>query len=176
MMMNKLLLIVLVLLTACENVSKTEHTSEGSALEEVFIRKHQRVVRYDCKGKVTSDKTETINSVSKSFTLNPKTKKNLYDFHAHNKTTNSSAGHVGMLKEGVFTLDLAPTVFNIKANEGMNHIEWKFTYCDSPKQDGTCAVAPVAKESGDLYIHIREDVLNVEGIQEIRPTADQCKG
>ena len=173
--MDKLLLISLVLFVACENVSKTDHTTEGSALEEVFIRERQRVVRYDCRGKVTSDKIETINSVSKSFSLNPKTKKNLYDFHAHNKTTDSSAGHVGLLKEGVFTLDLAPTLFNIKANEGLNHIEWNFTYCDSLKQDRTCAVAPVAKESGDLFIHIRQDVVNIEGIQEIRPSADQCK-
>ncbi len=166
---------ILLILSGCEKVSKTDHQTEGTALEETFVRNKKRVIRYNCKGDITSDKIETINSVSKQFSLKPNIKTNLWDFTAKNVTTNSTKGKVWFDK-GVFTLDLAPTVFNIKANEGMNEISWKFHYCnDVDTQNSKCKHEPIIKESGTLFIHIRHEVVVLEGADEIRPTAEECR-
>jgi hypothetical protein len=172
-MKNILMLLCAFSLVACETISKTEHQTEGSALESVITREQQRVVRYDCKNKVISDKIETINSVSKQYGLSPKKTSKLYDFKAKNETTHKTAGHLWS-NNGVFTLDLAPTVFNIDAVEGMNKISWSFSYCEKNK-DGNCVSTPEIKESGVLYIHIRQDKIVKEGYQEIKPSKDECK-
>lgn len=170
-----ILILSLVVLSGCEEVDKEAHDSEGNALEETITRKEQRVVRYKCNGQVKSDKVETVNSVSKQFTLNPKRSTDLYNFTATNETTKSSKGSI-WLGKGVFTLDLAPTVFNIKADEGMNKIVWKFSYCkDLDTQNHTCRRTPEIKESGTTFIHIRQEKVFLDGVKEIRPTAQECK-
>ena len=173
--MNKLLLILLFLFVGCENVSKTEHASEGSALEQTFIRRQKRVVRCNCKGDVTSDKIETINGVNKTFTVKPKSKTNLHSFDVTNESTKSNGGWLGLFREGVFTLDLASTVFYMKANEGLNKLNWAFKYCLKCNPDGTCAEVLSTKESGTLFIHISEEKVFEEGKDEIKPAPESCK-
>ncbi len=168
------ILFLLIILASCEKLSKTDYASESNPYKETLIRKQQRVIRYNCKGEIRSDKIETINSVSRIYTLEPKETKNLYDFDAVNKTTNSKAGRLGAFNQGIFTLDLAPTIFNIKAIEGVNEIAWSFYYCSKLNSDKRCIGNPELKESGTLYIEFKQEVQFINEISEIRPTKEEC--
>jgi hypothetical protein len=162
-------------LSGCQQVSKTDHQTEQNALEETYLRKHQRTIRFNCDGVAVSDQIETINSVSRTYTLAPKFKKNLWGFSATNVTTRSSAG--GLWNNlGKFTLDLAPTVFNIRAREGLNQIEWKFTYCSKRStEEHTCLEPLEVKEEGRMFIRVTQQTVLEPGLREIRPTPEQCQ-
>lgn len=174
--MNKLLLVTfLVILSSCENVSKTDFASAESPFKETIVRKKQRVIRYNCKGEIQSDKVESLNGLWKIYTIEPKVKTNLFDFVAVNKTTGSKAGRLGVFKTGVFTLDLAPTLFNINAVEGLNVIDWSFHYCSKPIENHGCSVKTEVKESGTFYIDIKYEVEFINEIDEVRPSKEECK-
>jgi hypothetical protein len=172
---NLIPLLLISLMFGCKSVSKDDHQNEESALQETIIRRHKRVIRYNCKDEITSDKIETIRAVSKKFSIDPASSKIPWGFSATNETTRSTQGSVWFGK-GVFTLDLAPTLFNIKANEGLNKISWSFSYCDKKDEEGkNCLYTPEVRETGVLFINIKQETVFEEGVEEIRPTGEACQ-
>ncbi len=183
--MRILHIIPLLLLISCggELINPNENSEENP--EEVNLtRQNQLTERYDCNGKLASSKVETINSVSKRYEIKPKDETNVWSFSASNGSeTKGSLQN----KTGVFTIDMAPTLFNIRVYSGKNTISYIFRECDDQRQrtitndDGTsrvetyCAHTPTVKEQNSLYFNVNYKVETVPGKRVILRGEESCK-
>lgn len=77
-----------------------------------------------------------------------------------------------------FTIDMAPTLLNMKVEEGVNQIAFEFQYCDElivDTQGATiCAHAPTVGEQGTLFIRVVYEQNWLPGFDEVRPSYETC--
>lgn len=143
-----------------------------------FVRKEQKIIRYDCNGHVTSNKLETINSLSKKLTINYENRKGAWSYSVYNRRTKSS--QKGLLTEnGRFIIDYAPTVFNMHVKEGINDIEYVFKKCPDIgiNDDGGkfCKLEPVPEKEGMIQVTVNYSSEIVPGEQHIHRSEESCK-
>ncbi len=179
------LTLLLMLISSCGGeIIDPNQNSEKNPQEVTLVRQQQLTKRYDCYGNLISSKLETINSVSKKYEIKPKEIENVWSFNASNGSeirgslTNNT---------GVFTIDMAPTLLNIRVYSGMNEIRYEFRYCDDQRQrtiqngDGTsrtetyCANIPTTKEHGSIFINVTYKVEIIPGNRQIRRSAEACR-
>ncbi len=177
------LILSLFFISACssekldKNVDSPEEAQDSSN-DFHLVRKWQRVIRYNCAGKVTSDKQETIQSPTMRVSIQPDVYNNLYSSSFKNVTNGSD--HPLISNFDTFTIDMAPTVLNMQVNEGLNEIGYKFYYCFEYKKDwmgkvtGECAHQPELKESSSLFIFVIYEQIWLDGVLEIHPPDEGC--
>jgi hypothetical protein len=169
--------LVLASLASCTEVDP-DSTSENSPYHDSIIRKKQRTIRYNCDGVVTSDKVETINSLSRVYKIEPQNRSNLWNFRATGVQSDDTAGSLWG-KKGKFTVDMSPTLFNIQVYPGLNEIRYQFAHCyeivTDPVTDETqCAHTPEYTETKSFWLDIEYKVVTLEGFREVRPSEDSC--
>lgn len=171
------LLIYVFIFSACakNEINKDDNTVNGAKtyhLEEI----RQRVIRYNCKNEVTTDRTETTRAPTLRMSIQPNSFENLYGSSFENKTLNTIAGSITNHTD--FTIDLNPGALNLEVQEGINQISYQFSYCSQllpPPNDIQCAVTPDIRETGSVFINVTYGLTNLNETLEIRPTPDQCK-
>jgi hypothetical protein len=180
-MIKKILVLLLGLSAfACapKELDKSATTPEQAAesAPTVLTRQWQRVIRYDCNNQVTSDKMETVKSPIQNVSIKPFEYTNLYSSEFKNLTNGSSPSTLNLTD---FVIDMAPSAFNMKVEEGINKIEYKFLYCDQTVVDAqgqtTCAKAPDVRESGTFFLNISYVQQNLDGFLELKPSPEECK-
>ncbi|MAZ50051.1 MAG: hypothetical protein CME65_15925 [Halobacteriovoraceae bacterium] len=182
--MKIILMLPLLILVSCgAEIIDQEENTEDNPQAVTLTRKQQRTIRYDCEGQVTSDRVETTNSVSKRMRIDPKDPTGIWSFRA--SMSGDSAGQV-QGNSGYFTIDMAPTVFNLQIYEGMNQINYLFRHCYNIQtrtevdDEGNeydvryCADDVVDGESGTIYIDVTYVVERAETPREVRKTPEQC--
>lgn len=182
--MNYLLTLSLFTLVSCGGeLINQDKNDEKNPKKVELVRQNQRTQRFNCDNQVTSDKVETINSVSKKFEVKPKDKEHLWSFSASNGS--EVKGRLAN-NTGIFTLDIAPTVFNIRVYPGLNEIDYSFSYCDDKKiretrhSDGTiskkeyCVHSPIKREEDSLFFDIIYKVEELPGVRVIRMDGQNC--
>jgi hypothetical protein len=77
---------------------------------------------------------------------------------------------------------MAPTLLNMKVEEGLNLIQYEFYYCDElKKQDktdqptGQCNHTPQLRESGQLYLRVQYVQNWLDGQDVVKPSEEDCK-
>lgn len=184
--MQKLILFsISILLFSCggQLIDKDEN-NENNPESVDLVRKKQRTLRYNCSGELVSNEIETINHVSKRMEVHPDDDDDLWGFSA--TIRGNTKGHLEGSK-GIFTIDIAPTVFNLRVYEGLNEVEYKFNYCDDVRvrtitdDDGNesketyCASSVYIGEEGKVYLQVTETVEMIPGEREIRRTGSSCE-
>ncbi len=143
-----------------------------------FTRKKQIIVRYDCSNHVISNNLETINSLSKKMTINYENRKDAWSYEVFNRTTKDGK-RGALVSEGKFVIDIAPTLFNMKVNEGFNQVEYVFKKCTqigkNPQGQKICVGEQLTEREGIFEIQIVYYVEIIPGEQVVRPTPEQCK-
>ena len=170
-------ILVLASFTSCKTVDPNE-TSESNPDSNTIIRKKQRQIKYDCDGHVVSDKVVTINSLSKIYKIAPENRSNLWSFRARGVQSGDTAGGLWGTK-GKFTVDMAPSLFNIQIYPGLNEIKYRFAYCyevvTDPVTDNTqCAHTPEWTDEKSFWLDIEYKVVTLDGFREVRPSEDEC--
>lgn len=176
--MNLLFFVLVVAsLGSCTEVD-SDTTSPDNPYKHTFIRKKQRTIRYNCEGIVTSDKVETTNSLSKVFKISPENRSNVWSFRATGVQSGDTAGRLWG-RQGKFTVDMSPTVFNIQVYPGLNEIRHQFSHCyevvTDPATDETqCAHTPEYSDEKSFWLDIEYKVLILDGFREFRPSEEEC--
>ena len=178
--LKKLLILVFVtqLASSCTDVDPTE-TSPVSPQEVNLVRKNQRVLRYNCKDELVSDKVETVNSIQKTLLVKPTQTENLWSFNAINKNNNSRTGGI-LNNAGKLTLNISPTVFHMRVTPGVNQIEYTFEYCRHfIKEEGLSGKAEACTEGfeeqrGEIYVFVNYSEELLPGEMVIKPTPASC--
>lgn len=173
-------LMLTISISACTGKSMNkEATTVYKAETYTLIRDWKRVIRFDCQGKVVSDKTETIRAPNQYVSIAPKTSFNLYSAAFKNLTNQATAPMTTNLTS--FTIDIAPTLLNLKVEEGINQLEYRFYYCDELKKNelnertGDCVHQPALREEGTLFIKVLYQQNFLEGFDEVKPPTEDCK-
>lgn len=174
-----LMSILIIVLVSCELV-KPEETSQDKPHELNLTREQQRTLRYDCDGKLISDKVETLNSLSKTYSVKPKLKGNLYGFKARGVESGDTAGGLAIIgKRGKFTVDYAPTVFNIQIYKGLNEIRYNFEYCDISGNDENghhvCLEGYKEGPERSFWLNLNYSVQTLPETREVRPSQESCE-
>lgn len=143
-----------------------------------FLRKEQWVSRYNCKNELVSRKIETTNSLSKTITIDYPNRKNTWSYSVRNRRTNDSKR--GAFKAfGKFTIDYAPTVFNMRVKEGINDIEYTFYHCPriarGENNELKCAEIPVIEKEGIVQIDVYYSSVLLPGEQHLYESPEYCK-
>jgi hypothetical protein len=171
-----LLLFSSTLFSCTADVLDKDADTPEEAVEHTLLREWQRVIRYDCNNKVVSDKIETVRSPTKYVSIVPDTTKDFYSSGIRNVTNNAWIG--GSYQ---FTIDMAPSLLNLKVEEGLNRLDYKFYYCTEYLTDelgrptSDCAKTPTIDEAGTLYIKVIYQQKWLDGFIESKPTAEECK-
>ncbi|MBT4762614.1 MAG: hypothetical protein HOO06_13020 [Bdellovibrionaceae bacterium] len=101
-----------------------------------LTRKTQRVIRFNCDGKIESDQVETVSSPKRRVEIVPRdTAKTVVGSSFGNRTNNASAGAVYGHTE--FTVDMANAFFTMRVNEGINEIDYQFIFSDGETEIGS---------------------------------------
>jgi hypothetical protein len=148
--------------------------------EEVsFHRREQMTLRFNCAGKLVSKKLETINSLSKTITVDYSNRKKAWSYAGYNRRTRSS--NLGFMSaQGKIVIDYAPTVFNMWVKEGDNDVEYVFSRCTQIGKDEStgatiCKGSIETEAEGIVRVHVNYSSEVVWGEREIRPSADACR-
>jgi hypothetical protein len=172
------------ILMACDSkkldkeIDSTEEANQSSN-SFTLLRKWQRVVRFDCAGKIYSDQQETVQSPRAPVSITPYVFENLYSSSFRNLTNGSAGPAVSNFV--TFVIDMAPTFLNLKVEEGVNEIGYEFSYCQELKKDGKgqptseCEHIPVVKESGTLFIFVIYLQMWSDELLEIHPDQKNCR-
>ncbi len=165
-------------LASCTTVDPDETSAENPS-RDTIIRKKQLTRRYNCEGDLVSEKIETTNSLSKTYRISPDERSHLWGFTATGVSSGDSHGALWGT-QGQFTVDLAPTVFNIKINPGLNEIKYTFSYCyevgvDPVTGDEQCAHTPEETEPKSFWLDIEYKVVELNGAREFRPSEADCQ-
>jgi hypothetical protein len=144
-----------------------------------LLRSRQRVMRYDCDGKLTSDKVEEVHTANASVNLEPLSENlDYYTSKFHNKTTNqdksfgwsSTSFYVDISKQAAMAMGV---------DVGKNIIEYKYLKCDEwstpdDKGEKKCLKdSPAEEGTWELEVTFREENLN--DTKEERPSPESCK-
>jgi hypothetical protein len=166
-------------LIACtgQYLDKTGDPSKASVIS--LTRVSQRVIRYDCNGRMTSDMTETVGSPTQLVTIQPRTRTNLETSSFSNLTMGTKANCI--FDVGNFYVDYYDGWCSMRVGSGKNEIRYSFTYCDqsttrydgngNPVQDCTSR----SYETGTTWIDVSYSEDFRSGTQEIRPSAESCQ-
>lgn len=177
MKFNYLRFLMLVLIgtifISCEELP--DDSSQANPYEHTFTRKKQQTKRYNCLGEVVSNSLETINSLTKSFKILSATGESPYRFIATADRSSDSGGFV-IGRFGAFTVDFAPSLFNLQVYEGLNEIRYQFIYCSKKDEDTNECLEPLrySKEES-FWIDVKYRVILLEGIREIKPSEQECQ-
>lgn len=142
-----------------------------------LIRKKQMTTRFDCNGHISSRKIETINNLAKRIYINYEGKKKAWSLEVYNRTTKKKGGLLFNAK-GSFVIDHSPTVFNMKVDTGINHVEYVFYKCPKIVQENgkkVCKEPLVVEKEGLIEIDVDYQVVELAGEREIRPSLESCK-
>ncbi|WPU65430.1 hypothetical protein [Peredibacter starrii] len=185
------LLLILGVVGCGKKSSSSKNTTSGSQLEEKqlevtqretvnFHRKEQMTSRYDCDQNITSRKLETLNGLSKKLTINYEFRKNAWNYSVYNRTTKEKKK--GFLKvDGNFTIDYAPTLFNMRVKQGINDIEYAFYTCTDisvdPKAPGglKCNKELEIEKEGIVQVDVYYSSEVVPGERHIYMPKEACK-
>ena len=184
--MKKYIVLILAMsfLFSCEHDDiDQDANSRENPLNITIVRKQQRTLRYDCNGTLTTDRFETLNSVTRRYIITPKVVENVFSFSATNgRTTRGALSN----SSGTFSIDMSPTIFNLRVYPGLNSIDYSFKYCQqvvreettnangSTISNTTCAHKPNIEESGTLYININYSREVIPGVREFRNSQAAC--
>jgi hypothetical protein len=174
-------LAIAMLLASCGETVEPGETSLENPHEVTLTRHQVRRQRYNCEGVLYSDRIETSGQVSKILRINPSDTDKLWSFRAYNTRTNDYAGSLHR-RYGKFTIDMAPTVFNMQVRPGINKITYKFTYCferitqydEEGNPHFACKHEPQIRENGELYIQVRYRETMADEIEVIKPSHEDC--
>lgn len=169
-------------LIACsgEYLDKGGDPSKASVIP--LTRVFQRVIRYDCNGRVTSDMTETVGSPTQLVTIPPHTSENLESSSFSNITMGTKANCI--FDVGSFYVDYYDGACSMRVGAGKNEIRYDFTYCDqkTTRYDSQgnayqeCApTATRTHETGTSWIDVSYSEETRSGSLEIRPSAESCR-
>jgi hypothetical protein len=171
--MNSVKLVILGLvsssLTACSaDVLNKKADSEDKALSYSLVRVYSNVKRTRCDGSLISEGIEMISDSKKLVRIEPDVATNFYSASFKNLTNGKSPGC--MVDKTKFNINITSTACDMKVEQGINRINYKFAYCNEleTKQDANgqpyqvCKTTPDVREQGDLYI-------NVSYSEEMRP-------
>ncbi len=169
-------------LIACsgQHLDKSGDPYKASVISLTHV--FQRVVRYDCNGRVTSDKTETVRSPTQLVTISPSTNRDLESSSFSNLTMGTKANCI--FDVGSFYVDYYDGWCSMRVGLGKNEIRYDFTYCDqkttrydgrgNPYQD--CAsLSSRTHETGTTWIDVSYSEDFRSGILEIHPSAESCQ-
>ena len=157
-------------------LSKSDSTP-SNAQKFNLTRVTQRTVRYDCKGKVTSDQQELQSAPREWVSIYPNKAEDFWNLEVTNSARHRTLG-VGDFK---FWLDAGDGAFSMWVNNGINELDYNFTYCHKKAVDshgkptGECAHAPQAEENGKIYVDINYTEKVLDGELEVHPTPEECK-
>jgi hypothetical protein len=191
-MKTPIILFILLAFSACGRKHSEKKPSNSSINEAVkvyevtqredvhFVRKEKMVSRFDCLGNIVSHKLETQNSLSKKITVDYENRKNAYRFSVVD-TKDKSFIRINQyrFKKGVFTIDYAPTLFNLRVKEGQNEIVYAFERCTEYGKDSNgnliCTGKLEIEKEGIVQIDVTysSEVLPGEDIH--RPSKESCK-
>lgn len=169
--------LVLASFTSCTEVDPDE-TSQSNPHKQTTIRKKQLTKRLGCNGETLSNKVETINSLSKTYKIDPEKGSDLWNFTVNGVQSGDTAGGLWG-RQGKFTVDLAPTLFNIQVYPGLNELTYRFAYCyervTDPVTDNTqCAHTPEWTDEKSFWLEVEYKVVVLEGTRTISPSEDEC--
>lgn len=165
-MKNLIFVVTTLLAVSCIEVNKLDHQTPATAKVVTLNRQMQRVVRYDCQGRVSSDQVEEVQGPSQLFYMSSNFTTDLIGFKAINQTTNSTKGGIEY-DQGVFTMDLADETNQMKTVEGINQIAWAFTFCAEKNEADKCIKKEV-RESGVAYLNVHLGEVLIEGRTKIK--------
>jgi len=151
-MKNLIFVVISLIAISCVEINKLDHQTPATAKAVTINRQMQRVIRYDCQGRISSDQLEEVQGPSLQFYMASNSTVDLLEFKALNETTNSLKGIIAY-DQGTFILDLAKETTEMKAVEGINQIYWAFTFCTEKDQSGKCTKKEI-KEAGTAYLNI----------------------
>ena len=171
----KLIFLTTIILTvaSCTRI-EVGKTSPSNPYDQELTRKIQRTLRYDCNKDLISDQLETINSVSKSFLVEPPKTLFLKTFVAKNIESGDTAGGI-FIDKGHFKIDIAPTVFNIKVYPGLNEIRYQFGYCyDLVGTQSQCRGPMEFTQEQSMWINVTYKEEVIPGFRTLSPSYDRC--
>ncbi len=143
-----------------------------------LVKVSGRVVRYDCQGKVISDKTEVLQEARKMLEWRPEEEATLSSSKIYNTTTRDSGVLYGSTK---FEVSLKKwDLFTTRVIEGINDFEYSFHVCEefSEQPDPETGVHSCLKEKlwedGEFQIDVSYEEKKHSGITEYRPSEAEC--
>lgn len=167
-------------LIACSGQYLDKEGDPSKASVVSLTRVYQRVIRYDCNGHITSDKTETVASPTQLVTIQPRTRTKLETSSFKNLTMGTKANCIFDMDN--FYVDYYDGWCSMRVGSGKNEISYDFTYCDesttrydangNPYQE--CVGAGRSHETGTSWIDVSYSEENRSGSQEVRPTPESC--
>ncbi|MAZ47399.1 MAG: hypothetical protein CME65_02480 [Halobacteriovoraceae bacterium] len=162
---------------SCQEEASGE-TSAVKPWEHTFVREIQYVRRYNCSGEMVSQGEETINSLAKTYQVEAESMRDLWSFRAHGDL-GEYRGHL-VENRGQFTVDLSPTVFNIRVREGLNEIRYQFGYCSDVRVDPEnaeeyCGHAIEFTREKSFWLLVKYRVKNLTGVKDIHPSSESCE-
>lgn len=175
----KLTALIVLFLTqiSCQEVVPDE-TSAVKPWEHTFVRETQFVRRYNCSGELVSQGEETINSLVKTYQLEPESMINLWSFRVYG----DSGEYRGFLidNRGQFTVEFSPTVFNIRVREGLNEIRYQFGHCNDVRIDPEsaeeyCSHPIEFTREKSFWLQAKYEVKNLTGVKDIHPSSESCE-
>jgi len=178
---TKLLALTLLTLlaSACTDVDPTQ-TSPAAPQQVNLVRKNQRVLRYDCPDRLISDRFETVNSIQKTLLVKAPKTENLWYFTAINRNNGSRTG--GLINDsGKLTVNISPTLFHMRVQPGLNHIDYTFEYCaDSITDSGELGQAsgcsqPIEEQRGEIFVFVNYSEETLSGELVIKPSLESCR-
>lgn len=170
------LLLSTALFSCTADVLGKDATTPDKASEHLLLREWQQVIRYNCANEIVSDQVETVRAPNKYVSIVPNKTTNFYSAEIWNRTNNARIGG-----SYAFYIDMAPTLLNLKVEEGINQLNYKFKYCydwklgPDGKPTSECLKTPVLEEEGVLYIKVIYQQKWLSGSKTVKPTAEECK-
>ena len=176
-----LLLVALLALAACGQEIKKDANQVTEASTVSLSRVYQRVVTYDCNGKVVSDAVDTVATPVQAITISPKSTANLYSSSFENLTMNTKPNCV--VSNTTFNVDFEDGWCNMRVASGANQIHYRFFYCDNreTRQDDqgnsyeVCKTEPEVREEGLTWIRVTYQESKKSDTLEIHPSAESCQ-
>ena len=175
----------------CE--TKTDFSIDDSKViqkKTLDIRRvYQRVRRYNCSGKVISDKVETLLSPKERFSIEGQTfsegEANI-EFRAINRQTcSTTSGDMSFAlfsfeksnrKKKWITADMSPAFFTTQVVRGENMFDYKFTSClkySKLKDNSKICASERVLEEGTMVVDVVYKEKTRPGILEVEATG--CK-
>jgi hypothetical protein len=137
-----------------------------------------RVVRYDCDGRVASDRTETLQAPTRWLEWRPEHETQLYMGSFENHSTHDVPMVVDHTKFQI-TMERNDLVA-ARVTEGLNTFDYEFRICDEwsapdPQTNSPTCLRNSTWEEGSFQIEVNYDQKTLDEKTEIRPTPEECQ-
>jgi len=168
----------MILMLASLSACSAQLLERGVVNEVKLVKVTGRVIRYNCDGAVTSDRTETLQSPSTWLEWEPEKAGSIESSRFYNRTTRDYAGLITGLTKFQVTIERGQP-FSTRVVEGLNDFDYEFLECLerglNPDTGDPICVKTAVFEEGQFQINVTYEKRKKTETTEYSPTPESCR-